>query len=148
MAFPGSSKRSLRAPRSLLFALYYIVHLRVGCSARCIAAEKAHLYPRNVRNSAGCIPHASRKAGSRRLQNSPNPTDRFKIMAAAQPPRGGYTVACIQNFNCAVLIFPCASKYQFSQSSGLVFRLASRLVPSFTVQRHEKWSYTSSTCVA
>lgn len=29
-----------------------------------------------------------------------------------------YTVACILNFNWAVLIFPCASKYQLSQSSG------------------------------
>jgi hypothetical protein len=38
-----------------------------------------------------------------------------------------YTVACIQNLSCAVLMFPLASKYQFNQSSGVVFKVASEL---------------------
>lgn len=37
-------------------------------------------------------------------------------------PDAPHTVACIQNFNWAVLMLPLPSKYQSSHSSGVVFR--------------------------
>lgn len=58
-----------------------------------------------------------------------------------------YCVACIQNSNCAFLISPIALKYLSSHSSDVLARdWSAPLSPNrFTVYRHEKWSYTSST---
>jgi hypothetical protein len=50
-----------------------------------------------------------------------------------------YTVACIQNWSWAVLIFPLSSKCQLSHSSGPVFKVASELCsPCCSAHRHAK----------